>query len=109
MSNHNVGQQYGVISEGASGDNAQVTGISGSKIRVIGYTYICTAANTITWKSGSTALTGAMAYTTFGGIATPESYLGHFETADGEDLNLNLLSSQGVRGHFTYVVLPVDA
>ncbi len=92
-----------VINESTTGDKQIVAAVTSKKIRVINYSLHCNAANTVQWKSGSTALGGARAFAANGGIAPGEAILGHFETAAGAALNLNLSTAVQVSGELTYV------
>jgi hypothetical protein len=51
-----------------AGDNVVVAGISGQVITVYSLFFQCGAATTITFKSGSTSLTGPMAFIAGGGF-----------------------------------------
>ncbi len=95
--------KYAVIAA-SSTDNTLVTGVTGKKIRVISYTLVVSAAATARFESGTggTALTGQMALPANGGIATGENPLGHFETAAGALLNLEL-STGSAAGHLSYI------
>lgn len=82
-----------------------VAAVTGKSIYVVGYTLVASGTVTITWKSATTALSGAMALaaqttvTAHGTLATP--VLG---TASGEALNLTLAQAVQVSGHVAYYV-----
>lgn len=103
---------YAVISTATSGDNTIVAAATnGRKIRVQEYLVVPSAAVTLTWKSGSTAISGAMDLaakapleaSTFGQTGTGVD--GVLQTAGGEALVLNLGGAVQVSGHIKYEVL----
>lgn len=98
-----VTPKFAVISASASGDNTVVSAVTGKKIRVLHYSLVCAAAVTLTWKSGTTAISGGMAFGTNNGISTPYSPQGLFETASGQALVLSLSTDASVGGHLTYI------
>lgn len=87
-----------------SGNNTLVAAVAGKKIRVIQFGLILDGAVTVQFQSGAngTALTGAMAPGTNGGLCPPFCPWGLLETAAGELLNLRLSAAVGVRGWLTY-------
>jgi hypothetical protein len=99
---------YAKISTTASGDTTVVTGISGKRIVVLGYTVLVSADTTLKWKSGSTDLTGPMPVVASGGISPVMSsgtYMDEFgvlKCADGENLVLNSSATANCGGHLTY-------
>lgn len=96
--------KYASIDCAAAGDNEIVAAVVGKKVRVVAYTAVC--ANTVSaqWKSGAaTAKSGAMPFAANGGASPPWNPYGHFETAAGEALNLNLSGAVQVSGHLTYL------
>lgn len=96
---------YAPISANSSGDNTLLAGISGMKIRVLGYVLVGAGAVNVFFQSGAAgdALTGTMTIAgAGGGNSAPPSGLGYFETDEGELLNLNLSGAVGVNGHLTY-------
>jgi len=102
-----TGQIFEVIDAASSGDNTLVAAISGQKIRVLSYTLLCDAATLVRFESGAsgTALTGRMSFGAMGGVSVPFSPVGHFETAVGDLLNLELDIASPVTGHITYMIL----
>lgn len=89
-----------------SGDNDIVAADTNNKIKVIGYVLVAAAGTTVTWKRGSTALSGAMALATNGGISAPlNSETSWFQTAVNEKLVLTL-GAGAVQGHVVYVLEP---
>lgn len=97
------------IAASASGDNEVVPAMAGTKIRVVGGVKSFGGTVNAKWKSGaSTDLTGL--YYGILGSQVPLDYgpegmggmRGHFETAAGEALNLNLSGNVAVGGHVVY-------
>ena len=89
------------IDESTSGDNTVVAGESGYTLVVYSIFVMATDTCALIWKSGSTALTGAHQLAATGGYHI-ESVSGILETADGEDLVLNLSANTQVGGVITY-------
>ncbi len=95
--------KFAAISAASSGDNTVVALVSGKKIRVLSYVLVADGAVTAKFQSDATDLTGAMSFAANGGASVPFCPVGHFETASGVALQLNLGGAVGVRGHLTYV------
>ena len=94
---------HAVISEVTAARNAIVAAVSGKKIKVFAYVLINTTAQIVTWESGTTALSGAMALASNGGITIavqpPECIL---ETVAGEALNITQSAATQLSGHLSY-------
>lgn len=96
--------KYAPIDVATLGDNTIVALVAGKKLRVINWVAVVSAAVSIRWKSGAaTNLSGAMALAANGGAAPGEAAHGHFETAAGVALVLNLSAAQQVSGYLAYV------
>jgi hypothetical protein len=96
--------KFAKIDTAASGDTALVAAVAGSKLTVIGFFLTSTSALSITFKSGSTALSGAMAVAALGTLAvagSPSAPL--FQAAAGSALNINLSGSTQVSGSIAYI------
>ncbi len=92
------------ISVSANGLNIVVAGVPGKQIRVMQYLLVASSAVSVEFRSGaSMLLTGAMALAANSGVAASISSLGHFDTAAGADLGLQLSSAVGVAGHLSYL------
>ncbi len=93
-----------VIDCASSGDNTIVAAVTGKIIRV--YQLVVVSAGTVTtrWESGAsgTALTGQMSLVANSGYAPPFNPFGHFETAEGALLNLELSAAESVDGWLLY-------
>lgn len=95
--------QYAAISAASSGDNTLVAAVSGKKIRVLSYTLVPASSVAMRFESGAggTALSGVM--TSAAILKADYNERGHFETAAGALLNLELGGAVQVSGHITYV------
>ena len=92
-----------VINYSTSGDKTVIAAVAGKRIVVTGALVVCGAAVTLVFKSGSTAITGPMAFAAGGGFgrdARPDGYL--FRTDAGQALVLNLSADAAVGGCLTY-------
>ncbi len=89
------------IDEGATGDQIIVAAVALKHIVVINLAVTVASGQTIIWKSGTTALSGAIDASYTAG----DSYAGLLETAVGEDLVLALSAASAVDGHLSYVLL----
>lgn len=91
------------INASSSGDNTIVAAREGKRVVVLLYVIICSDAVDITWESsGGTVLDGPCSFASNGGAAPPYCEHGHFKTAKGEGLVLNLSSAVQVGGHILY-------
>ena len=72
------------------------------KINVISYVLGGSGTSTAIFKSGTTALSGAIPVTATGTVVGPWNPDGWFETAAGEALNVTIASGNGV-GHISYI------
>lgn len=95
--------KFAVISASASGDNVLVASVASKKIRVLSYVIMAEGTVAVTFRQGTTAITGAFPLVINTGISAAFNPLGHFETPVTTALNLNLSAAIGVRGHLTYV------
>lgn len=97
---------YAAINVSTAGDNTLVAAVAGKRIRVLSYTLVCSAVETVRFESGAggTALTGQMEFGANGGAAVTCDH-GLFETAAGALLNLELATGVNVDGHLTYVLI----
>jgi hypothetical protein len=95
--------KFASISHASSGDNAIVAAVAGKRIRVLSYAIVGAGAVSAKFRSGTTDITGAMAFGANGGIAMPFNPVGYFETAAGAALNVNLSGAVAVAGHVTYI------
>lgn len=97
--------RFAAVAAASSGDNTLVAAVTGKKIRVLAGSLTMTGtAVTIRFESGAggTALTGQMTPAQGQTISLPFCPLGHFETAAGALLNLELGGAQAVAGWLVY-------
>lgn len=69
---------------------------TGKKIRILSLKVVSTAANTVTFKSATTAISGADDLAANGGYVLPYDEIGWFETAANEALNVTLSAASKV-------------
>jgi hypothetical protein len=102
--------KFAAISAASSGSNEIVAAVAGKRIKVLAYTVISAGSVSMTWRSASTAISGAMPLAANGGAApsggsvSPLGNMPLLQTEVGEALNINLSSAVGVYGHLTYVL-----
>lgn len=96
------------IAASASGDNQVVAAVAGKRIRVYAGVFSFAGSVNAKWRSGTTDLTGlyygaanSQVSLDFGGEGLG-GMRGHFETAQGEALNVNLSTNVAVGGHVVY-------
>lgn len=106
-----VVQPQNVLVNAGNADNEIVAAVSGYKIRVLGYVLAGAGTFTATWKSASTAKSGAMNFIAASNITAPviapldgSHEVGWFETAAGEALVLT--ATGGITGHLLYRLVP---
>jgi hypothetical protein len=99
--------KYAAIDAAALGANTLIAAVAGRKIRVLALTLVGAGAVEAKFQSGAagTDLTGAMALAASTVVSASYNPAGHFETAAGVLLNLNLSAATGVRGWLTYVLV----
>lgn len=97
---------HAVISVTGSGQQEVVAAVAGFRILVVQYTLIVDVDTTITWKSATDAISGAMELPAKGGLAPPFNPAGMFITAVAEALNMTIdPTTANVLGHLTYAVV----
>lgn len=103
-SESNAPAKFAVIDNATSGDNTIVAAVTGKKIRVLAYLMVAAGAVNTRFESGAggTALTGQMNWATNTGAMGNYSPVGHFETAAGALLNLELSGAVSVDGYMVY-------
>jgi hypothetical protein len=97
--------KFAVIDHATSGDNTIVAAVGGKKIRVLSLVLVAAGTVNVRFESGTggTALTGQMNLIANTGFALGFSPVGHFETATGALLNLELSAGISVDGCLVYV------
>ncbi len=95
--------KFAAITASASGATSVVALVAAKKIRVISYVVVANAAVNVKFQSNSTDKTGLLYLSANGGVSGAYAPTGHFETASGEALNINLSAAVAVGGHLTYI------
>lgn len=95
--------KFASISEATAANNELVAAVAGKKIRVIGLNFVCTGANTITFKSATDAISGAMGFDANSGLGGLYAPTGLMETAVGEALNMTQSAATQVSGFLSYI------
>lgn len=83
-----------------------VAAVEGKKIRVTAVTVVCAGAQSITFKTGTTALGGAYSFAANGGMdvdRTPPNYF--VETVAGEALNYTTTMAVQTSGSVNYILI----
>ena len=94
------------ISGASSGNNTLVAAVSDASIRVLAMHLVADAAVTVTIKSASTSLSGAMSFAANGGEVLPHSPIGWYEGAKNEALIMTLGGAVQVSGSLVYELIP---
>jgi hypothetical protein len=98
--------QFASISTAASGSTQLVAADATRKINVVAFTVVASAAVTVQFLSGASALTGAMALAANGGVSSSASGGNAlFQTAVNNALNINLGGAVQVSGYLSYYLL----
>jgi len=89
----------------ASGDNSLVAAVANVSYRVLGVAVVTTGANSVKFRSNTTDISATFPLAANGGIVLPFSEHGHFETAVGEALQVNLsaATATGVQIQYTRI------
>lgn len=97
--------KFAVIDHATNGNNTLVAAVTGKKIRVLDIVLISSGTTTVRFQSGAggTALTGQMSLTAQSGLAPGFCPVGHFETAAGALLNMELNAAVSIDGWLVYV------
>ena len=93
------GINFAAVSESATGE--VIEAVAGKSIVVVSVFLSNTTAQSVTFSSASTAITGAMAMATLGSLSA-SSPAGLFATAPGEALNVTLSGSTLLAGSIAY-------
>lgn len=91
-----------LISETTIGNRTLVSAVANKKLVVLSVVLIIKSPNTVVWKSGTTALSGALAES----YAMTDDETGQLETALGEALIITTTSTDLIAGYLTYAEVP---
>lgn len=97
--------KFAPITASSSGATTVVNAVTSKKIRVLQYVVVANAAVNVKFQSHTTPTdkTGLLYLAANGGVSSPYSPVGLFETIAGEALDINLSGSVSVGGHLTYL------
>lgn len=95
--------KFAKITASSSGANEVVAAVTGKKIVVLSYFLSASGTVNAKWQRASTDITGLHYMVANNQVPVAFSPVGHFETAAGEALNLNLSGAVAVGGHLVYV------
>lgn len=95
--------KFAKITAASSGANEIVAAVTGKKIVVLSYHLSSAGTVNAKWQSASTDISGLLYTVANIGVPVAFSPVGHFATASGEALNLNLSGAVAVGGHLVYV------
>jgi hypothetical protein len=93
---------FGIISVSAATVEL-VAAVAGRQIEVVNYTFVSDSPTTVTWKSGTTAISGAMTFGLNGGATVNDDDVS-LRTNVGESLKITN-SAGNINGHFAYRVV----
>lgn len=103
---HDSGIRRGFANPTAIADNLVIPAQgAGMKIRVVYVIAVAAAANTVTFKSDSTAISSGKAIAASGGFVLGRDENGWYETAADEALNVALTAATAVGIDIGYVVV----
>ena len=99
--------QRAFVNASSAGDNALVAAPgTGIKIRVLSLVAVSgSAANTMTLRSATTAISAGFPFAANGGMVLNENPNGWFQTEANEALNVNLSGGTLVAVHITYILV----
>lgn len=89
------------ISENTIANNEIVGAVANKRIVVLNVVITVQSGQTMQWKSGTTAISGAMDSSYTAG----DAHAGLLVTAIGEALNLDMTAATLIAGHLTYILL----
>lgn len=95
---------YAVITQSGAGTDTLVSAVANHRIKVVGYVVVMGSAGTVTFKSGTTALTGAMSFAANGGASSAGTEnFPVFATGTNEALNITSTGA-AAQGHLSYIL-----
>jgi len=98
--------RFATINTATSGDSIVASPTSGTvKIKVLSLVLVSSGSVSVKWRSNATDLSGAMPLVANSGFVLPGTSPGqshYFQTAAGQDLNINLSGAVQVSGHISY-------
>ena len=94
---------YATISENTAATNEIIAAVTSQKIIVLGLILVSAGTVTVTFKTGSTAICGAIPLVANSGFVMPYAEIGWMQTVAGEALNLTSDAAVQVSGLLTYI------
>lgn len=91
-----------------TGDNTVVPGVAGASVRVYHLFLVVAAATSLTFKRGTTALTGPMAMTANGSVVLDFVTQPWMATEDGEAFVIHQTGTAQVSGQLGYTQIPTS-
>lgn len=98
----------GFANPSGTGDTAVVAAVPGAAIRVLAVTVVSTVANAIHFRSGTTPISATFPLGANGGFVMDFNEHGHFQTAIGEALNINMSVATATGVHISYILVLGD-
>lgn len=95
--------QNGVITFAASGDNTIIAAVAGKRVYVFRLYFILGATSNITFKRGTTALSGAMPFGANQGMVLDPTECPWHQTDPGEAFVINSSNAVQVSGSIGYI------
>ena len=96
--------KFAAVAASSSGNNTVVSAVTGKKIRVLGYRLSANGTVAAKWRSSTAGDISGLSYLIqYASAGASFSPVGHFETASGEGLQLNLDAGVAVGGHLAYI------
>lgn len=92
-----------IVSFSNTGDNTLVASVAGKSVMAYRLLIVVSAATSLTFKRGSTAISGAMPLAANQGLALDISNVPWYQTNDGEALVLNQSGTAQVSGTIYYL------
>lgn len=93
------------VSVSMTNDADLVAAVAGKAIRILAGSLSIATTGTITFKSGSTALSGAITLTAGNQLLIPYTPVGAFQTVIGESFNVDNSGSAQISGWLVYQLI----
>src|SRR3990167_5464464 len=94
---------FASLSFATSGAQTIVSSVANSVVRVLQWNLVAASTNSLQWRSGTSAISGMMAFAANGGISVPYSPVGLFQGTSGSALNLFSETATSVGGSIVYL------
>ena len=94
---------FASISFATSGAQTIVSSVANSVVRILQWNLVAASTNSLQWRSGTTAISGLMAFAANGGISVPYSPVGLLQGTSGSALNLFSETATSIGGSIVYL------